>query len=213
MASVKLNVGMASAYFITEAKHTVAFLPRPYIVLSNSKVDIALLAEILMDIYNLSLPKGFLNKLFKKAEKHPIEKFLDDLVHERRFSRPLFGTNRYPVLIFSKGIGKDCLFAMKILKLRGLSYLAAVNAREDYGKTAAAIESFEEVRKREVFRNENITLFHCENLFTAAGKHRTVITTDSNLKALLRQNPDIACPVQHIPITDMRQLKEEGVFD
>ncbi len=212
MATIKLNSGMASIYFVTDAKQNLVLLDNPYMVFSNSVLTKSLLSEILMRIYNIEHPKGFLGMMPKQAGKEAIEKLLEDLINERKFSATLMGSNR-PILVIAKGIEKQCLFSMKVLKLRGLSSLAAINIRNDHEKIGESIEATEEIKNSEIYHDTIAVVYRPPKLRVAIGKHKTVITTCNDFKTLIRENADIVTPLQDRPITDKCQIVDEGMYE
>lgn len=212
MATAKFNIGTASKFFITDVRQNLALLENPYIVFSNGMLSKSLLAEILAAIFNIEHTKGFLGSLIKKAEKGAIEKLLEDLINERKPSPTMMGSGR-PIIIFANGIEKQCLFAMKVLKLRGLALLAAVNIRKDAGKMLELVGGIAEIKGSETYRDAAVTIFRPSKLRVVIGKEKTVITPDMDFKNLIKENAEIVVPVQDMPINDNRQIMDEGSYD
>ena len=212
MPTMNLNAGMASVFFITDAKQNLALFENPYVAFSNDMLSKILLSEIFMKIYNLEHPKGFLGMLPKQAEKEAIEKFLEDLIHERKFPATVMGSSR-SIVIFAKGIEKECLFSMKILKLRGLASLAVMNLRHDFERIFSAVKGMEEVTTSKLYHDALTTIFRPSQLRIAIGKHKTILSTDGHFNTMIKENPDIVTPVQNMPITDKHQMMNEGEYD
>lgn len=209
---IQLNAGIASEFFITDAKQNLALLENPYLVFSNSTLSKSLFSEILAKIYNIEHPKGLFGVLPKQAEREAIERFLEDLTSERKFSATIMGSNR-PIVFFVKGIEKQCLLAMKILKLRGLLSLAAVNLRSDFENGFSIARGMQEITSTEIYKDAVTTIFRPLKLRIAIGKYKTIASTDNNFNTLIKENKDIVTPIQNIPITDKHQIIDEGVYD
>lgn len=212
MATITLNVGIASTFFITDAKQNLALLENPYVVFLNSMLSQNLLSEILTKIYNIEHPKGFLGVLPKQAEKEAIERLLEDLINERKFSATVMGSSR-PIVIFAKGIEKQCLFSMKILKLRGLLSLAAINLRNDFENNFSIAKGMQEIAIAEIYKDALTIIFRPSKLRIAIGKYKTIVSVDNNFNAMIKENMDMVTPIQNIPITDKHQIIDEGVYD
>lgn len=212
MKTIKFNVGMASAFFVTDAKRNLVLFNNPYLVFLSAPLTISLLAEILTRVYNLAHRKGFLGVLLKNAEKEPIEKLLDDLIHERKLSPTVMGSP-HPILIFGNGIEKQCLLSMKMLKLRGLVFIAAVNIQNDYEAVMAPVKTAEEIRTAKRDEGAMATICRPAKLQVVIGKEKTALITDGNFDKLIRENPDMITSACAMPITDKRQIVDEGLYD
>ena len=117
------------------------------------------------------------------------------------------------VLFFVKGIEKQCLFSMKILKLRMIASLAAINARDNYEKVFELMQTVEEIKEFEIYQDVTTTIWRPSRLRVVMGKHKTIVDRGGDFGMLLRENSGIVTPAQDFSITDKHQVIDEGVYD
>lgn len=209
---MKFNSGLASKFFVTDPERNIALLEKFYLVFSNGILIRNILSEILAKIYNIEHPKSFWTSHTKLADKDAIEKLLDDLSNERKFSMTRMGSEQ-KIVIFAKGIEQQCLYCMKILNLRAISQMAAINLRGNFEEIYSVVKKQPEITNSEVYRDSILTIFRPSKLRAVIGKYQIVISDDSSFKEILNSNPEIISSMQDIPITDRPQIMNEGIYD
>lgn len=192
MATLDLQVGMASQYFVADPKKMLAIVEKPSVAVSSDVLTLEGLAEVLVTIYNQSLSAGFLGIRSKpKLESQPFVAFLNDLIQERKPSLAMM-TFPNPVLLLSTGFEKTTLNAMKVLKLRGLCQLVGIDISAS-GQRDLAFRLALELREQQVARGASWQVFAPpKQLCVVSGMKRSVISTEQNINQLLRTHADLA---------------------
>lgn len=189
MFTLHLNVGLASQYLITDIKKGIGVSEKPYVVFSNNLLSDKELAEVLTVIYNTDLSSGFLGMGAKKLDSAQFALFLDDLRNKRKPSMPIVNFKN-PVFILSNGFDKRALVAVKVLKIRALCQILAVDMSASGGDTILKIDSelmnnkIEETVFHKIYKSDN-------KLCMVSGINKTVLSTESNIGQILKKFPDL----------------------
>jgi hypothetical protein len=186
MLTFKLNIGMASKYFIVDLQRCISTMESPYVFLSKALISVPILSENLTRIYNHGLSSGILGLGVKKLEAQKAELLLNDFINERepsgliQFQRAIF--------IVANGIDKMALLAMKILKIRGLCLLLAIDASgAKHDETIFRLEM--ELKTNAFFKDTDCSLYAPTKGFAVVGGvNETVITNEMTVKEVIRQN-------------------------
>ena len=188
MFTVQLNNGLASKYLITDIKKCIGSIEKPYIVFSNDILSDKALAETLTIIYNFGLPAGLFGVGAKKINNQQVELFLEDLRNERKPSMIIEFKN--PVLVLSKGFDKKILTIIKILKIRGLCQIIAIDVSVLSGDTVAKIDS--EFISNKIEEKVAYRIYKPDNkLCAVSGINETVLSTESNIGQILKKFPNL----------------------
>lgn len=121
---ILFEAGMASRYFLTESKTGAAELSDFHLILVSERLTNRVLSLAFEAAFNAKL-KGVMGLLVRKAEAPQIEKTLDDLAQDKKPGAADFLPS---FLVIAEGIDKNCLNALKCMKLRGYAAPAAINA-------------------------------------------------------------------------------------
>jgi len=191
MLTLSLNIGMASKYLIIDGKNMIATKENPYLMLSTQKIDIRVFSECLSKIYTHRNSSSFFLKLgSQKLEAQQLEIFLDDLINERKPSipTPLFGM---PILVISNGIDHKPLVSMKLLQIRDICDLLAIDVSSlANDETIVRLEN--ELKNEEFYRKDFYAIYKpAKKLCIVSGLRKTVISTEQNINQILRNFPDI----------------------
>lgn len=188
MLTLALNVGMASKYLVTNPDKMIAIKENPYLFLSNEKLNIKAFSECLSTIYNQS-NSSFLKLGSRKIDAPQFEIFLDDLINERKPSIP-FPSFSNPILLISNGIDHKALVSMKVLKIRGICDLLAIDV--SVSDTDSIFRLGNELKNEELGKRDFYTLFKPpKRLSIVSGVAKTVISTEQNTNQILRNFPDL----------------------
>ncbi len=192
MATLELQVGLASQYFVTDPKKMLAMAEKPSVVVSSDVLTLEGLAEVLAAIYNQSSSLSFLGIRNKpKLEVQQVVAFLNDLIQERKPSMAMM-TFPNPVLLLSIGFERQALNAMKVLKLRGACQLVGIDVSAS-GQRDLAFRLALELREQQTTRGATWQVFSPpKQLCVVSGVKRSVISTEQNSNQLLRTHPDLA---------------------
>ena len=200
---VIIQAGMASRFFLTDLERGLATIASPHAMISKERISINRLAEIFEKASNSSIMrKGLLGALIKKADAKDIGIFLEELANNKKLSKPIIGVP--PTLfIISNGIEKQALNAMKVLKLRGLCQLLAVN-----------ISSMQSVDSMAVLEAKFSDLYKSsKKLLVVANLYETVVSTEQNIKNILSNHPELISVPEMQNINNMDNFFEEGKYD
>lgn len=190
MLTITLNIGMASKYLVTNPDKMIATKENPYVLLSNEKLSIKTFSESLSTIYNQNAASSFLKLGSRKIEPQQFEIFLNDLVNERKpsISFPSFSN---PILVISTGIDRNALVSMKVLKIRGISDLLAVDI-SSVSSDESIFRLGGELKNEELCKKDFYTLYKpLRRLAIVSGVAKTIISTEQNIGQILRNSPDI----------------------
>ena len=188
MFTIQLNVGVASKYLITDVKKNIVSIEKPHIVFSNNILSDKTLAEILTTFYNSSLPMGLFGMGARKLNSQQVELFLEDLRNQRKPSMVVEFKNT--VFVLSKGFDKKTLTIIKILKIRGMCQILAVDVSALPGDIVAKMNSefinnkMEEKLSYRIYKPDN-------KLGVVSGMNKTVLSTESNVGQILNKFPDL----------------------
>lgn len=189
MFTLQLNAGLASKYLITDIKKNVGISEKPRLVSLSKILTVNILVEILTNIYNINLPSGLFGMGAKKLDSRQVALFLEDLCNQRKPSGPIIEI-REPVFILAGGFDKKALIAIKILRLRGLCPIMAVDISALGGDIIVKIDSelinnkIEEAVSYKIYRPDT-------KLCVVSGINKTVLSTENNAAQILKKFPGL----------------------
>jgi hypothetical protein len=193
MLTLELNIGMASKYFITDLDRSIAVIENPFLFLSKERIGISLLAGNLAKIYNNMTHPVIFDKGKLGADKFEI--FLNDLVNAgldqcKSSVSPM--TFDRPILIVSNSIDKMALVAMKILKIRGICQLLAIDVSTlEHDETIFRLEM--ELRTQEFYKDEALQLYKTvKGLSAVCGINKAILSNELKIKQIISKYPDMA---------------------
>lgn len=190
MLTLVLNIGTASKYLLTDLNRMLTTKESPYVVLLSKKLDIKVFAECLSIIYNQGVSFSFVKWGSRKLDNQQLEIFLDDLINERKSSVSIPSFNN-SILIVSKGIDHTPLVYMKVLKIRGICDLLAIDI-SSMVSDESIFRLGNELKNDEFYKNDFYAIYKPSKMLNiVSGVTKTVISTEENTKQILRNYPDI----------------------
>ncbi len=215
MLEIELKSGMASAYFVTDAKKGIAVLSNPRTIISEKTLSVKLLAEIFEKSFNASMGKSLLGALIKKADAGNIADFLIELADKQKSSKgPVLGISpKLPAaFIISKGIEKSCLVAMKVLKIRGYGQPLAVNISSE--KADDQLSKLQNELKNELLcEDASFVVYNPKRLHVVSNRDKTIISTEKSVKEILNTRHELAIGSHNQEVRDTQAFIDEGIYN
>ena len=184
MNTIKLKTGMASKFFVSDVETMTVAVEQPYLVLSRKEFSSHALAEILVIVNEKNKISGFFNSFRKKFTVQECAANLFNLYdyEGRKVELPVINRG---MVIFSPGIDKKTLVIMKMLKVKGMIGLLAVQSGE--------VDSLEAIRReaegQKVKDTLDASIYGPVNFNIVSGIKETIIS-QQKAKQILKEFPE-----------------------
>jgi hypothetical protein len=186
MAEIQLIAGMASKYFVTDFDNALATMERPYLLVSQEMLNLEKFSEALIAIQSRNPNVGRGAKSMDIAQAMT---YLTDLIQQRTTQRLIDISN--PLLVISNGIQKETLASMKILQVRQLCPILAIDVSAlKFDEVKARLE--QDFKSEQIYKNEAIEVsMTAPQCYVVAGIYKAIISTERRVKEIIRAHPEI----------------------
>jgi hypothetical protein len=200
MADIQLNAGVASKYFVTDLKRGLALMERPWVLVATRQLDLEHWAEALAVVQAREAASLFGSP---NPDVPATVVALTDMVHDRVPDKDL-GV-RTPLFILANGIQKEALASMKVLQLRCLCRIIALDGSAlKFDDAATSLGP--EFRSQPVFRNDVLEVSApTRGLCVVSGFHKTVISANKNSRGIIGAFPELV-------MIDVATLTDEPIL-
>ena len=209
---IEVDLGMSSVFFLTDADRGVSVLSQPLLICTDQKLSIKLLSEMLRAL----ITKNNESNLFKFLNKNPDVELIAKLLCD--FSDPnqkgalqtkgLQGLPSKAIVIFSNGVERAVLNAMKVLKIRGVISFLQINTKQLSGSEIFT-RAGQLKNSKEFFRNISFCVLDSSSLLVVSGLKRTIIS-DQSSREVLNRYPEIISNKELLESLSKMDLFAEG---
>ncbi len=209
---IKLDRGMSSILFVTDADRGISVAHQPFVILSDQKLSIVLLAEILSALITKNNESNLLKFLNKNSNPDLITKLLQDCSGPNQDGslrlEVLVGLPPRPLVIISGGVERAALNAMKVLKIRGVVSFLQINLKQ-LSVSEMCTRAGQLKNSKEVLRCHNFHVFGSNSIVALSGLKETIIS-DQPSREVLKCYPEIISSKELLDSLSKQDIFSEG---